>query len=291
LTIASRYFDGSLGCLVAPALDELAAQLSFIAGLSARERHVIADATRESLYAVLHKKLSRLLVLELNGARETGRLSAEDSEQRWQQFLEMSSQQSFWDDLATQYPSLLPGIGAIARNRCLATLRFTQRWATDRRRLGCLCAGEPGELNELSFGAGDSHRGGSTVAIARGEGWRVVYKPRSLTIDSALSGFVAGLAGDHGSALSVCIPEVVDCGDYGWAEFVAHRFAAGNEELLSFYRGIGHLLALMRLLSGSDLHAENVIAQGGSPVVKPYSRPKSRRRHLVMETRSIVPWD
>ena len=48
---------------------------------------------------------------------------------------------------------------------------------------------------------------------------------------------------------------------------MTHRFAAGNEELLSFYRGIGQLLALMRLFSGSDLHAENVIAHGGSPVV------------------------
>lgn len=270
--MATRHFDASLGCLLRPAVDELAAQLSSITGLSARERDVITNANRESLSAVLHNKLSRLLVLELNSARETGRLSAEDSEQRWQQFLELSSQHPFWDDLAVHYPSLLQRIGAIARNRCLATLRFAQRWGADRQRLAGLCAGglctsNLGELNELSFGAGDSHRGGSTVAIARGDGWRVVYKPRSLAIDSALRGFVAGLAGDHGSALSLRIPEVVDCGDYGWAEFVAHRFAAGNEELLSFYRGIGHLLALMRLLSGSDLHAENVIAQGGSPVV------------------------
>jgi lantibiotic modifying enzyme len=178
LTTASRYFDGSLGCLVSPALDELAAQLSSTAGLSARERHVITNAARESLYSVLHNKLSWLLVLELNGARETGRLSAEDSEQRWQQFLELSSQQSFWDDLAIHYPSLLPRIGAIARNRCLATLRFAQRWAADRHRLAGLCAddlctGNLGELNELSFGAGDSHRGGTTVSIARVEGWSV----------------------------------------------------------------------------------------------------------------------
>ncbi|HEX3155343.1 MAG TPA: type 2 lanthipeptide synthetase LanM family protein [Candidatus Angelobacter sp.] len=270
--MATRHFDASLGCMVRPAVDELAAQLSSITGLGARERDVITNASRESLYAVLHNKLSRLLVLELNSARETGRLTAENSEQRWQQFLELSSQRSFWDDLALHYPSLLPRIGATARKRCLATLRFAQRWAADRQRLarlcgGDLCTGNLGELNELSFGAGDSHRGGSTVAIARGEGWRVVYKPRSLAIDNALHGFVARLADDHGSALSIRIPEVVDCGDYGWAEFVAHRFAAGNEELLSFYLGIGHLLALMRLLSGSDLHAENVIAQGGSPVV------------------------
>src|SRR5215211_8001708 len=102
-----RHFARSLGCLVSPALDELATQLSLVEGLSARERDVISDATRESLYTVLHSKVSRLLVLELNGARVTGRLSGENSEQRWQQFLELSSQQSFWDALASHYPSLL----------------------------------------------------------------------------------------------------------------------------------------------------------------------------------------
>ncbi|HEV7681760.1 MAG TPA: type 2 lanthipeptide synthetase LanM family protein [Pyrinomonadaceae bacterium] len=262
-----RHFDRSLGCLVSPALDELTTQLFFVAGLSARERDVITDATRESLDTILHSKVSRLLVLELNAARVTGRLSGENAEQRWQQFLELSSQQSFWDDLANHYPSLLSRVDAIVQRRCSSTLRFAQRWTTDRHRLEGLCGGDPGELHELSFGAGDSHRGGATVAIVRGEGWRVVYKPRSLAIDSALRGFVAELADDQGSALNVRVPKVMDCGEHGWVEFVTHRFAAGNEELLSFYRGIGHLLALMRLLSGSDLHAENVIAQGGTPVV------------------------
>src|SRR6476646_1234940 len=262
-----RQFDRSLGCLVSPALDKLATQLSLVGGLSARERDVVTDATRESLYTVLNSKVSRLLILELNAARETGRLSGQSSEQRWQEFIELSSQRSFWDDLVNHYPTLVSRVNAIVQNRCTATLRFAQRWTADGHRLEGLCAAGPGELNELSFGAGDSHRGGSTVAIARGEGWRVVYKPRSLAIDGALRRFVAELAGDHGSALSVRIPEAMDCGDYGWIEFVTHRFAAGNEELLSFYRGIGHILALMRLLSGSDLHAENVIAHGGSPVV------------------------
>jgi type 2 lantibiotic biosynthesis protein LanM len=262
-----RHFDQSLGCLVSPALDELATQLSFGEGLSARERDVITEATRESLNAVLHSKLSRLLILELNAARVTGRLSGESPEQRWQQFLELSSQQSFWDDLANHYSSLLRRVDAIARKRCMASLRFAERWAADRRRLEDLCAGGLGELNELSFGAGDSHRGGSTVAIARGEGGRVVYKPRSLAIDNALRGFFAEFAGDHGSAVNIRVPAAVDCVDYGWGEFVTHCFAAGNEELLSFYRGIGHLLAFMRLLSGSDLHAENLIAHGGTPVI------------------------
>lgn len=265
--MTSRHFDRSLGCLISPTLDELATQLSFISGLSATERDVITEATRQSLYTVLHTKVSRLLVLELNAARVTGRLSGETSEQRWHNFIELSSRRSFWDDLAINYPTLSSRVDAIVRKRCMAVLRFAQRWSADRRRLEGLCAGDPSEIHELSFGAGDSHRGGATVTIVRGEGWRVVYKPRSLAIDSALCDFVGELGNDHGSALNIRVPEIMDCGDYGWAEFVVHRFAAGNEELLNFYRGIGHLLALMRLLSGSDLHAENVIAQGGTPVV------------------------
>src|SRR5215212_3348488 len=104
--MTSRHFDRSLGCFVSPPLDELATQLCFVEGLSARERDVITDATRESLYTVLHTKVSRLLVLELNAARVTERLSGENSEQRWQQFLELSFRQSFWDELASHYPSL-----------------------------------------------------------------------------------------------------------------------------------------------------------------------------------------
>ncbi|HEX5602013.1 MAG TPA: DUF4135 domain-containing protein, partial [Pyrinomonadaceae bacterium] len=262
-----RHFDRSLGYLVWPALDELATQLSFIESLSASEREVITNTTRESLYTVLHTKVSRLLILELNAARVTGRLSAENSEKRWQQFLELSSQQSFWDNLASHYSSLIERVNAVVQNRCMATLRFAERWTTDRRRLEGLCAGDPGELQELSFGAGDSHCGGATVAIVRTEGGRVIYKPRSLAIDNALRRFISELADEYGSALNLRVPEVMDCGDYGWVEFVTHRFAAGNEELLSFYSGIGHLLALMRLLSGTDLHAENVIAHGRTPVV------------------------
>jgi type 2 lantibiotic biosynthesis protein LanM len=261
-----RHFDRSLGCLVSPALDELATQLFSVTGLSARERDVITHATRESLYTVLHSKISRLLVLELNAARVMGQLSGDSPELRWQQFVELSSQQTFWDDLARNYPSLSQA-REIVRKRCRATLFFAQRWTADRRRLKALCGDDQPELNELSFGAGDSHRGGLTVAMAGGEGWRVVYKPRSLAIDNALRSFIAKLAEDHGSPLNIRIPKVLACGDYGWTEAVTHRFAAGGEELLSFYRGIGHLLALMRLLSGSDLHAENMIAHGGNPVI------------------------
>jgi type 2 lantibiotic biosynthesis protein LanM len=265
--VTVRHFDRSLGCLISAPVAELATQLNFLSDLSSGECESIAEATRHSLYAVLHSKVSRLLVLELNAARVTGQLTSEDSRQRWEQFLEISSRMSFWDRLAIHYPTLRARITAIVRNRCSAALRFAERWAKDRHRLGPLCGGKPGRLQEVTFGAGDSHCDGSTVAILGGDGWRVVYKPRPLGIDLVLRGFVAELAEEHPAPLSVRIPEAIDCGEYGWVQFVAHRYANGNEELTSFYRGIGQCLALMRLLGGSDLHAENLIAAGGTPVV------------------------
>jgi type 2 lantibiotic biosynthesis protein LanM len=260
-------FDTSLGCLISPALDELATQLLSVVALQARERDVVLDATREALFKVLHSKLSRLLVLELNAARVTGRLTGEDPKKRWEQFLELSSEQAFWEDLAIHYPSLLPRIAAIVRHRCAASLRFAQRWALDRPSLSRLCGNDPGELQKLKFGAGDSHRAGQTVAILRSEAGQIVYKPRSLAIDITLRRFITELAEDHCGPLTIGVPEAVGLDDHGWVEFVSHRHASGTGELLDFYRGIGHWLALMRLLGGRDMHAENVIAHGGSPVV------------------------
>ena len=188
------HFDTALGCLISPRVDELATQLTCLAGLGSRERDAIMEATRQSLLSVLNTKLSRLLVLELNAARVTGRLSGQDSKERWQEFLELSSRASFWDDIAIHYPTLSSRTNAILRNRCSAVLRFAQRWVEDRPRIRSLCGNDSGELEEIAFGAGDSHRGGLTVALLRGENWRVVYKPRPLAIDIVLRGFVADLS-------------------------------------------------------------------------------------------------
>ncbi|MDN3575724.1 type 2 lanthipeptide synthetase LanM family protein [Chitinimonas viridis] len=260
-------FDKCLGCLISPYVDELATQLFSVAGLLEGESQVILRVTGEALQEVLHAKLGRLLLLELNAARVTGKLVAEDPAKRWAEFIEMASQRQFWDDLAGPYPTVLRRIDTVIRNRCMASLRFAQRWAADRAALAELCGQPAGRLLELSLGAGDSHQQGQTVGIVHCEGGRIVYKPRSMAVDVALGAFVRDIAQAHGSAMTIGVPRVLLRGEHGWSEFVAHRYAADEQELRAFYRGIGHWLALMRLLGGNDLHAENLIAHGSCPIV------------------------
>jgi lantibiotic modifying enzyme len=63
------------------------------------------------------------------------------------------------------------------------------------------------------------------------------------------------------------VPAVLPRGEYGWAAHVSHRYCQNPAELSAFYQGIGHWLAVMRLVGGTDLHAENLIACGPVPVV------------------------
>ncbi len=265
-TYDAHSFDVSLGCLFSSALDDLAAQLDRI-DINAVEQDVIITSARELLTATLHIKLGRLLILELNAARVTHRLEGTDTYQRWNHFLELSSKPGFWQGISANYPSLLERINTIVRNRCEAIFTFASHFASDRESLALLCDGDPGELREVSFGAGDTHQRGKTVAVLQCARAKIVYKPRSAAIDAALRGFIEQLQQEAGDPISIRVPRVIDRGDHGWAEFVAHRYADGDAELREFYRGIGHWLAVMRLVGGSDLHAENLIAQGGSPIV------------------------
>jgi type 2 lantibiotic biosynthesis protein LanM len=260
-------FDAPLSSLAAPALGELAAGLAGLSGLSTQEAGAIERAVRHSLLDVLNAKLSRLLVLELHAARVTGRLTATDSAARWNEFIHWACQPEFWAEQEQNYPALAPRLGRVLSRRIDSALAMARHLVADRKELDALAGLSLGPLQTLSLGAGDSHDGGKTVAVLVFEAGRVVYKPRSVLVDQRLAECVDELAALHPGGTLMRVPRVLERGDHGWAEFIEHRHAQGPDELRSFYLGVGHWLALMRLLSGSDLHAENLIAHGPQPVV------------------------
>ncbi len=260
-------FDPSLDHLTEPALTALAARLGSVTGLGEAERRALHEGAAAALDETLRRKVNRVLVLELNAARIRGQLSGADSQERWQEWKELSATPEFWRSLTEHYPTMLPRLATIIDNRCAAAEALAHRFAADRDELAQLPDGMTGELVRVEFGAGDSHRGGQTVALLEGTDGRVVYKPRRLDVDAALARLISHLLPDHPAATRIRVPEVITRDGYGWAEHVQHRYCSDDAELCCFYRGIGHWLALMRLIGGSDLHAENLIAAGPVPVV------------------------
>ena len=260
-------FSASLDRLISPPMAELAVQLSKIGALSAAEREAILAGAEDAMRLTVHGKLSRLLVLELNGMRVKGALVGDTPEARWDYFIHLTTHPSFWEGASRQYPTLLPRISRLIANRCEATRAFASRWAEARDALTPLIGAPAGELTKASFGAGDSHQGGQSVILVSCEGGRVAYKPHTLSSDAALGDFVDRLRQAFGADLPIRTPRVVSYEDHGWAEFVPHTYAIDEDELTRFYVGIGQWLAVMRLLGGTDLHAENLIAHRDTPVI------------------------
>ncbi|MFI6390846.1 type 2 lanthipeptide synthetase LanM family protein [Nonomuraea sp. NPDC050540] len=255
-------FDPPLDPLIAAPLAGLEARLGSLTGLAAAERAAILAGSAQCVEEDVRRKITRVLVLELNAARLSGRLSAANSEERWLEWKDAVARPAFWQALAGPYPGMMARLMTVIRNRCAAAHRFAERFAADRAALSTLPGAPEGELEHVEFGAGDSHRGGQSVILLRGADGRVIYKPRSLAVDAALAELLT-----HLGVSAMRVPAVVTRQEYGWAEHIGHRHCAGDGELRAFYTGMGHWLALMRLLGGSDLHAENLIAAGPQPVV------------------------
>ncbi|MER6068565.1 type 2 lanthipeptide synthetase LanM family protein [Streptomyces sp. NPDC001817] len=274
----AEWFIQPVRGIARPWRDELARRLADVDALGREERDVVVEAGHTALLRSLHAKLSRLFLIELHALRLTagevgtagGGEAAADRE-TWSAFIEQAGEPGYLDRLAGRYPSLGRRIACVARLSVAATAAFATRLAADRASLAPLLGRPPGEMRDVTFGAGDSHRGGLSVSRVDFAGGRVMYKPRASGIDVALGALLDELFADFPGAVAaderIRVPRTLTREGYGWAEFVPHRYCVDDTELAAFYRGVGHWLAVLRFTGGTDMHAENMIAAGPVPVI------------------------
>ncbi|MFP2927391.1 type 2 lanthipeptide synthetase LanM family protein [Pyxidicoccus sp. 3LG] len=263
----SGWFERPVARLVEPYVETLGERLGRVRDVGAGERDVLLAAARRRLRDGAQARLNRLLLLELHAATMTGRLSAPDERQRWTEFLDLTCTDAFGEHLRRRYPTLHGRLDTVCRHQVDAVLTLVERLVADRDALAGLPGRPEGELRSVALGAGDSHRGGHAVArldFARGT---VMYKPRSVQVDSALEVLLERILAGTPIEGRIRVPRVLERDGYGWAEFVEHRYCESEAELACFYRNLGHWLAVMRLVGGTDLHSENLVAHGPLPVV------------------------
>lgn len=228
------------------------------------ERDVLFRTARRSLVQSMQVKLNRVLLLELHAASIAGQLTAPDDQGRWSQFLDLAADPAFPGHLAKRYPTLPHRIDTAGRYFIDAVCSMTDRLAADRDALDELNRAPLGGLRSLVLDAGDPHRRGQTVARLDFDGGTVMYKPRPVDVEAALDRVLAVLVPEPERLKTP--PALVRDG-YGWTSFVRHRYCVDDAEGALFYRNIGRWLAVMRLIGGTDLHADNIIADGPAPVV------------------------
>lgn len=258
-------FAPVISYLIGDARRRLAGDIARSSGFDDDERRLIASIAERALYDNAERKLNRVLLLELHAAKLSGDLPEGTEDERFAAFVTRATTPDFVAALANRYPVLAPRLKRALDQQRQAIVAMLGRLATDRPALSSFVGTNLGELRSLDLGEGDVHDGGQSVARLSFAGGTVMYKPRSLRVDTSLEHFLETVLGDAPSRIRV--PAVLDRGDYGWTRHVDHIHCADDAELAVFYRNIGHWLAVMRLLGGTDIHYENLIASSVVPYV------------------------
>lgn len=258
-------FAPVIAFLTADVRRQLAEDIGAQPGLDDNERRMVAEVADRALLANAERKLNRVLLLELHAAKLGGDLPEGSEEERFAAFIARAMTNDFLAAIEQRYPVLSPRLGRVLDQQRAAIVSMLARLAADRDALSVFAGHALGELQAIHLGEGDVHEEGQSVAKLDFAGGSLMYKPRSLRVDAALDRFLDTVF--PGDASRIRVPAVFDRGAYGWAHHVDHVHCSDDTELGVFYRNIGHWLAVMRLLGGTDIHYENLVATSTTPHV------------------------
>jgi len=127
--------------------------------------------------------------------------------------------------------------------------------------------GETGNsVVEIRPGLSDSHNHGRMVfRVAFESGLQLIYKPHSLSMENAYSDFVEWI-NLHANLESMMPLVLLDRGTHGWVSVIEQQPCKTEPEVERYFYRIGMLICIMYLLSGTDFHFENIIANGEYPI-------------------------
>jgi type 2 lantibiotic biosynthesis protein LanM len=231
------------------------------------------DTVIEQLFLLLPgqllRKVSKVLTLELNVMRVEGRLQGETPEARFAYFVDWCCEPAAMLSILEKYPVLARQLIALMDQWRETSLELLQRLCMDWKEIRASLSPEtdPGFLVEIHGGGSDAHRGGRSVSLLRfSSGFKMAYKPRSFAIDIHFQELLRWLNA-RSKLPPFRIQRLVDKGTYGWAEFIDAHDCTSTEQIERFYIRQGAYLALLHMLSATDMHAENLVAAGEHPVL------------------------
>ncbi len=211
-----------------------------------------------------------------------------------------------------EYTVLARLLSTIALCWVEANAEFVLRLFSDRAALRALLgvADGLGPVIAIEPSLSDPHCGRrSVLALTFQNSVKVIYKPRSLGVDTA---YIAALSwlNAHQAPLPFKLLSLIDRGSYGWVEYVEHSPCLNEDEARLYFRRAGMLLCVVYALEGTDCHYQNVIAHGEHPVLidmeallhprddlegeypgnQPPSLANQRMEHSVLYTGLLPSW-
>ncbi|MEO8333628.1 MAG: type 2 lanthipeptide synthetase LanM, partial [bacterium] len=172
--------------------------------------------------------------------------------------------------IARRYPVLARLLAEGVETWLRTTTALLARLAADAHLVRSELAGgeEILPITHIVPNLSDRHRGGQTVSILTSAcGRLIVYKPRTLDLESAFSRLLEWLNAQDADALPFRVMKVIDRDDYGWEEYVSVQPCTDVQEAERYYERAGMIVCLAYVLGGADLHCGNLVAAGEHPIL------------------------
>lgn len=214
----------------------------------------------------------RCLIADIREHAEEGKLSGKDE---WEEYADYEERflgsPEYIKQLCGNYPELLRLILLRIRQivNQLYLIRDMAEGADSGRMQGMAIrenGGARARIADIELGLSDVHTAGRTAArVQFTDGARFIYKPRSLRKDKIYQDINRWFC-TH-LKMSVRDRDIIEAGNGGFDEYAACRPCQEEAEVRRFFYHLGIQLLICYLTDTSDIHGENLIADGEYPVM------------------------
>lgn len=260
------------------------------------KRRVIGLAMKMVSDKVFHLS-AKTLIYELNKARLNQELKGEDPKQRYWNFVQKKISKS--EDilkLLLEYPVLARNLAENVKRINENMLVVLDRLMQDRREIESFFGVKLEKLEEIEF-LGDSHNGGTSVLRLKfSQETSIMYKPRDLAIDNAFARLLEWF-NYKGICNEFKIAKTLNKGEYGWQEFILYQECSQQEDIERFFVRQGQYMAIMYAINATDMHMENIVAQGEHPFFvdleslfhnQPFTYMEEKSHYTALEKTSLI---
>lgn len=229
--------------------------------------HFAEQFIKKNLLPIIANKITLTLSLEYNAAQEMDYLAGATAQEQFQYFLLVLQKEK--NDLFKKYAVLENTLHLLFKHFKIFTQTILERIRHDYQAITTQWLTEGNfHLANISF-SGDPHENNNQVATLTWQAdnnrtTKIFYKPRSCDNDAIWMQVLAFVT--KKSTLSFKSFKMIKRKEYAWVEYVT-QLPCPKNKLADFYQRMGGLLALIYLLGGNDIHAENLIANGEHPII------------------------
>ena len=228
---------------------------------------ILEKNEKDIMENVIFNVAARTIIFELSYQKPF--LKGTTEQEQYRSFLQALQNEEYQEELKKAYPVLFAAFKQILRDIHNAYREIKDRFYSDLTRICNIffdSVQKPVDIVNIEVNKGDSHHDGRRVAIlSLDNGRKIVYKPRSLKADIQFQKLLEWISSKIG--ISYQCFRVLDCGDYGWCEYIESKDCISKEEVSRYYYRNGIIVFLVRILGSSDLHYENLVANGEYPVL------------------------